>query len=167
MKKKIDNSNKPWVANYPPLDEWLKKHEARCNWQIPMGDADNPVAYLESYMINGHEAIVIVRANRLGWEIFTSGDSNRVDLTMADADARLGLAPAVESATSHQLTTISATLREQYAEHLGKLKKTPTNPCGLTPKRIDDLAAGHADGLRNMILALRAQSLLMVREDGK
>jgi hypothetical protein len=31
--RKDDTSDKPWVSNYPPLRDWLDKHDARCQWQ--------------------------------------------------------------------------------------------------------------------------------------
>ena len=56
----------------------LRKHGARCNWQLPKGSKTFPSAYVESWSApNGREFIVVVQANRLGWNIFTPEQSNR------------------------------------------------------------------------------------------
>ncbi len=93
---KADNSNRPWVSNYPPLAVWLEKHEARCMWQLPLGgEPDEPTAYVEHYMIvKGNKAslfVVVVHANGHGWEIYTPCDSNMITETLEDAEKRLGL----------------------------------------------------------------------------
>lgn len=96
MAKKEDTSNKPWVSNYPPLAAWLEAHEAKCYWQLPLGgDPDEPNAYVERYMFKTKEdklvlAIVIVYANKMGWEIHTPCLSNDISETLRDADKRLG-----------------------------------------------------------------------------
>lgn len=92
--KARDLSNRAFVSNYPPLDEWLKKHEARCYFQVPVGgDPDDPNGYVEQYIINGNFCIVMVWANKNGWELYTAGDSMEIAPTFADAEKRLGIAP--------------------------------------------------------------------------
>ena len=92
-KKSINDIDKPWTDNYPPLRDWLRKHKARCNWQLPLGSKTFPSAYVESWSApNGREFIVVVQANRLGWNIFTPEQSNEIVGTLADAEVRLGLA---------------------------------------------------------------------------
>ena len=92
-----DNSRKPWVSNYPPLKEWLDKHDATCMWQVPSNpdpgyDIDwAPVSYIECWLVNGRPVIVVVRADKMGWDIFTDCNSARVDETLADAEKRVGL----------------------------------------------------------------------------
>ena len=95
------NSNKPWVANYPPLQVWLHKHEARCMWQWPCGeppsDPDDrydwtPCAYVECYLVRTKLVIVVVHANRNGWEIYTAPDALKVDETLAEVERRIGIA---------------------------------------------------------------------------
>lgn len=91
--------DKPYTSNYPPLASWLRDHEARCNWQLPLGgtpaDEDNeaePYAYVESWILpNGRECIVVVQAMGHGWNIYTPCASGKVADTLADADARLGI----------------------------------------------------------------------------
>lgn len=87
------NENKPWTSNYPPLNEWLHKIEARCMDQIPVGDPENPRAYLEKWIVNGRVFALEVRADQHGWEIFTANYTNSVDETFADAEKRLGVPP--------------------------------------------------------------------------
>lgn len=86
------DTDKPWIDNYPPLKEWLAKYEARCQFQVPLGDPEQPTAYVEQYLVGGKLCIVTVWANRNGWEIYTPGDSLKVAETFADAEKRLGLA---------------------------------------------------------------------------
>lgn len=81
---------KPYVENYPPLHDWLRTIGAQCDWQLPLGPG--PQAYVESYSVRGRPSfIVIVRANQLGWDIFTSLNDGRIDATLADAAKRIGL----------------------------------------------------------------------------
>lgn len=92
-----DNSNKPWVSNYPPLKQWLDEHNARCMWQVPSnpdrGDDPDwaPGAYIECYLINMHPVVVVVRSNQMGWDIYTTASTPLIDATLMDAEARLGL----------------------------------------------------------------------------
>lgn len=84
------NASKPWVSNYPPLKEWLDKIEARCVDQIPVNGPIEPTAYLEKWGTpNGRMFIIEVRANRMGWNIFTDCASNTIAETLADADRRI------------------------------------------------------------------------------
>jgi len=90
-KRKIADLDQPWVDNYPALKEWLNKHKAFCQWQLPMGDKDAPQAYVECWQIGNRQVIVLVHAKQGGWNIFTDTNDNRIDATLADATKRLGL----------------------------------------------------------------------------
>lgn len=93
-KTKTDNTNKPWVDNYPVLQDWLRAIEARCFSQIRTGgDEENPTGYLETYLLPGNVRpfIVEVRANKMGWEIYTPCGSITTWETLEDANRRLGL----------------------------------------------------------------------------
>jgi hypothetical protein len=87
--KKNSSKNKPYTANYPLLQAWLDQHEARCVWQVPLGPARNPTAYVESWHAHGHGFIVTVFADNKGWDIYTSCDSYSVPATLYDAEVRL------------------------------------------------------------------------------
>lgn len=91
---KDQDTDKPWIHNYPPLRDWLNKHEARCNWQIPLGDPDRPNAYVESWTFAGAtgEVIIVVLANQNGWNLYTPHTGNKIDDSLIDAEHRLGLA---------------------------------------------------------------------------
>ena len=79
------SADRPWVANYPPLKEWLGKIQARCMDQIPAGDN-----YVEQWMTpNGRNFLVLVRAYKLGWDVYTNCGSNGVAATLDDAGKRL------------------------------------------------------------------------------
>jgi len=95
-KKKESTQSRAYVANYPPLAAWLKKHEARCFWQLPLGgEPDDPTSYVEHYMFQKDRniglAIVVVHRNGMGWEIYTPCTSHQIDDTLEDAEKRLGL----------------------------------------------------------------------------
>jgi hypothetical protein len=85
--------DKPYVDNYPPLRDWLRKHEMRCDWQIPLGDAEDPSVFVECYHAprSAHPIIVCVNANGHGWNLYTPSASTKIDETLADAERRLGL----------------------------------------------------------------------------
>lgn len=54
-----DDKDKPWISNYPPLQEWLNAHEARCDWQIPYGNKNKPAMYVEQWRTRtGREFII-------------------------------------------------------------------------------------------------------------
>jgi hypothetical protein len=92
MRRKTEDQ--PWISNYLPLDEWLKKYEARCDWQLPLGGSkDDPAAYIEQWGFpNGTSCIVTVYANKGGWNIATPNDeSNAVDAAFLDAEDRCRL----------------------------------------------------------------------------
>lgn len=98
IKPETDSSHKPWVSNYPPLAQWLDKHEARCMWQVPGNerprDAEHdwhPQFYVECYLVNRHPVIVIVRADKMGWDIYTAADTPAIDATLLDVERRIGL----------------------------------------------------------------------------
>lgn len=87
------DEDRPWVENYPPLALWLKQREARCGWQLPRKKTGGmPHSSIECWLFRGGaSAIIVIYADRLGFEIYTPGESNRLDLTFADAEKRLGL----------------------------------------------------------------------------
>lgn len=92
--KKRSDAAQPWVANYPALKEWLDKHEARCQQQIPVGGTkEEPDRYLEYWLFpsSGKLAWIEVRSGGMGWEIYTAQDSPDIEETLEDADARLKL----------------------------------------------------------------------------
>jgi hypothetical protein len=78
--------DEPWVANYPPLKEWLAKVEGRCLWQ-----QRNGTSMVEGWAIAGAVAVIEVYANGNGWNIYTACASRRIDETLQDAEVRTGL----------------------------------------------------------------------------
>jgi hypothetical protein len=88
----MKDEDKPYVENYPPLHAWLKKHGAHCNWQVPIGGARKPTAYVESWILRGgREVIVVVRARKRGWDIYTPEQSAGVEETLRAVEVRIGL----------------------------------------------------------------------------
>ena len=98
-KKDIDTNNHPYVSNYPPLQTWLDKHDARCMWQRSMQDEDSaqvrdrgyPTAYIECWMVNSRPVIIVVHANKHGWEIYTALNDIRTGTTLKDAEQRVSV----------------------------------------------------------------------------
>lgn len=84
MKKK-----KPYVSNFPALESWLKSIEAQCNWQLPLGDPEEPRAYVEHWRVPGSQTQLILIVDSNGWEVFTSFPGLGITETLADATARL------------------------------------------------------------------------------
>ena len=128
--KKKDNSNKPWVGNYPPLQQWLDKHDARCLWQIPSSPPDDgdidwaPQFYVEAWSIGRRIFILTVYSNKMGWYLFTDCDSPRIDESLADAEQRLGIGD-------------SSDVKSQ-ALHLAEVALT--RPPIITPGEVETLA---------------------------
>ncbi len=98
--KARDTSNHPYVSNYKPLQAWLVKHDARCMWQVPSQEKPSdvgydwvPQAYIECWIVGKRPCIILVRGDKMGWEIYTDGNTNLVAETFADAERRLGLVP--------------------------------------------------------------------------
>jgi hypothetical protein len=87
---KRDPADEPFTSNYPPLDAWLREHGARCDWQIPYGPKSKSAAYLECWRCPGSAPFVIlVRADRAGWDVYTPCHSAKVDETLADLERRI------------------------------------------------------------------------------
>lgn len=87
------NTTLPYVANYPPLADWLHKHGARCQWQVTTDGkpASSTNSMVEAWLLGDSMCIVVVHPNRCGWDIFTPGDDPEVYVTLRDAEERLGL----------------------------------------------------------------------------
>lgn len=90
------NDNKPWVSNYPPLAKWLEDNHARCMWQLASptkpDDADEdwePQSYVECHLVNARPVIVIVHANRQGWNVFSALDTADIAKSLTDLEARV------------------------------------------------------------------------------
>jgi hypothetical protein len=88
---KVEDKDRPWVGNYPPLNEWLQAIGARCDWQQRQGT--NPHApMIEQWHVRGClPFIVIVRSHGKGWDIFTPNESNKIIETFDDVEKRIGL----------------------------------------------------------------------------
>lgn len=89
MTKKWSHEDQPWVSNYPPLRDWLNKVGARCHGQLPVGNPAKPRAFIETWLAGQGVFIVEVRAEKMGWDLFTSLGANDIPLTLADAEERL------------------------------------------------------------------------------
>ena len=66
--------------------------------------------------------------------------------------------------TKEKIATLTMTIADQYRTELEAMAKTKDRPHGFTKKTIEDLVSGHTDGMRNMVLALRAQGILDVED---
>jgi hypothetical protein len=90
-KLKVQDKDKPYIDNYPPLKSWLDEHDARCQWQLPLGPKTNPTAYIEGWLVGTTMCIIGVYSRQLGWYIYTTSGDNTVAGALADASKRLGL----------------------------------------------------------------------------
>lgn len=101
----MKDEDQPWVSNYPPLDEWLRKIGARCMSQIRVGGTRTaPDRYVEFWFVLQRIFIVEVRSRKNGWNIYTDADTGKIDETFRDAEARLGISDQCEE---RQETAIS------------------------------------------------------------
>jgi hypothetical protein len=82
------SNNEPYVSNYPPLDQWLKKHDAHCLWQLMDGPKDRRTRAVEAWQVRTATVIVVVHRDQHGWELFTSLDTLDIAATLADAEQR-------------------------------------------------------------------------------
>jgi hypothetical protein len=57
--------------------------------------------YIERWLVGRVVFVIVVHANRCGWEIYTASRDNDIVASLADADARLGIGrlSVTESAT--------------------------------------------------------------------
>lgn len=88
------DEDQPWIENYPPLRDWIRKHEMRCVHQIPFGGTKAaPEAYLEAWQAPNCAVMVwmVVRSNKHGWDLMTGVSTNSVTETLEDAERRMGL----------------------------------------------------------------------------
>lgn len=98
-RNKADLADMPYIENYPPLKEWLDKHDARCIWQVPMQCEHNrhedqpPTVYIEKWFFPKTKRFVVieVHARKFGWEVYIANDSNDVVKTIAQAETLMGL----------------------------------------------------------------------------
>lgn len=94
MAKARKTEDKPYVENYPPLRGWLRQIGARCDWQVPLGNAKEPIAYVEQWQApTGRSFIVVVHAMRHGWNIYTDCADDGIAPTLIDAAVRIGMGP--------------------------------------------------------------------------
>lgn len=66
--------------------------------------------------------------------------------------------------TLARLSIMMQTVAKQFKIELDAMQKTKDRPMGFTKKQIGDLASGHSDGMRNMVVALRAAGIIEVEE---
>lgn len=83
--------DEPWVSNYPPLDQWLKRVGARCVHQMPVGYKERPEAYIEMWEARGRMFSLFVFAGRRGWDVFSGITTNDIRETLEDLEQRLGI----------------------------------------------------------------------------
>ena len=67
------------------LDEWLEKIEAYCLWQKRLDSGDT----VEGWAYAGNVMIVVRYRKEMGWNVYTSLNTNDIEATLADAEKRL------------------------------------------------------------------------------
>lgn len=91
------DADEPWISNYPPLAEWLKEIEARCDFQIPHGKGRHRWMVEQWRAPGSMPFIVVVMPQRMGWEIYTPTATNNIDATFADVRARIWPTPLAQA----------------------------------------------------------------------
>lgn len=112
----------PDIANYPPLQEWLQRVGARCLRQTPVCEpGKRPPAMLEHWAVGGATFVIELRADKRGWDIFTSSPSTLIDATLEDAERRLGAPPAATPQRFFELVTEAKAMLGLLEPELSKL----------------------------------------------
>jgi len=89
MPRNKSDDDKPWIGNYPPLHEWLMQNDARCDWQLRLGKGAH-ASMLEQWRMPGSlPFIVLVMANKHGWEVYSPCHENNINATLEDAKRRI------------------------------------------------------------------------------
>lgn len=132
-----ESKSKPYMENYPELHNWVRSHEARCDWQVPVGPASNPEAYIEQWRIDGGYFVVLIRADELGWDIFTPCNDRSVKGTLADLERRLApmLSADRKSETRNRFEAAMAMIAQgvvNIESGLGEIKPTSRVHVGMT-----------------------------------
>ncbi len=74
------------VESYPPLWEWLCKHDARCVWQTK-ADGNR----VEGWRVGRSIVVITVYPKGDGWDLSTPLSSNNIEETLRDAEQRCGI----------------------------------------------------------------------------
>jgi hypothetical protein len=84
--KRRPSEKRAYVDNYPPLASFLREHECKCGYQLPIGrDKDDPSMYVEQWQApNGKTFLVEVRDEQRGWEVYMSAIDQSVDGTLRE-----------------------------------------------------------------------------------
>lgn len=88
---KKSNEDKPWIENYPELDEWLKTTAARGMWEKTIGEGMGQQMIRYYLFPNGKAAIVTVWAQQGGYQIWTESAEVKTPEYFTDTEKRLGL----------------------------------------------------------------------------
>lgn len=78
------DAGKPYISNYPPLADWLRKHDAYCAWQR-YDDRLN----IEGWVVGVALCLITVQPDGRGWDIYTSCPDISIEATLRDAEERL------------------------------------------------------------------------------
>ena len=87
-KKKVEDKDQPWVENYPPLRDFLREINARCDWQVKLPYYGG--AFAEQWRApGGIQFIIVVLGQQHGWEIYTPTFKQKAVDTIEDARKRI------------------------------------------------------------------------------
>ena len=82
----IEDHDQPWIVNYPELHGWLEKYQARCDWQLTVGDD----RHASMWRIKGSMPfIIVVLAGRRGWNIYTPPATDQSAEIFRDTTGRI------------------------------------------------------------------------------
>lgn len=79
----------PAIQSYPPLQEWLNKLDAVCDWQDKHGKGQH-TTMIEQWRTRGSMPfILLIHSNGGGWDVFTCLHDIAVEATQRDAEYRI------------------------------------------------------------------------------
>lgn len=84
----------PEVSDYPPLHDWLNKHDARCIWYVSDWErgVKKPLRHVEAWLVRGALVLVVLYAERRGWHVYTEANTTNIVAVFADIERRIGVA---------------------------------------------------------------------------
>lgn len=91
----------PAIQSYPPLQEWLNKIDAICDWQKKLGEKGaSHTTMVEQWRARGSAPfILMIHSHGNGWDVLTSLHENNVEATTRDCERRI--MPSKTTAVDH------------------------------------------------------------------
>lgn len=102
----------PEISDYPPLLEWLNKHDAKCLWYVSDWErgVKKPLRHVEAWLVRGALVLVVLYAERRGWHIYTEANTTDIAAQFADVERRIRISAEefVDTERDRQFTAWAA-----------------------------------------------------------